>query len=47
MKTTKDLNKELQNKSAFAAVWAYFWRFAVIYVGGAFIIGLLYGLLTL
>jgi len=43
MKTTKQLLKEIENKSVFWLAWAILWRMWII----GFVIGFIYGLLIL
>ena len=45
MKTTKQLMKELGDKNTLHLVWALFWRYAVIYLGLAFLAGVVIGIL--
>lgn len=47
MKTTKQLLKDLENRSAFWLTWAIIWRWFVIVLGLYVVAGLLVGFLTL
>lgn len=32
LKTTKEILKELQDKSLFSTIWAFFWRYIVLII---------------
>lgn len=43
--TTKELLKNIENRSPFILAWAVLWRLLLIYIGGAFAIGFIGALL--